>query len=52
MIKTFGKEERIFEITGEPVTETRNCKDCENCNKTYLNEKDIIERVRELGKNQ
>ena len=49
MTEIHGKEEKIFQYTGEPITETQECNDCENCKKRKLSESEIIERVRKLG---
>jgi len=43
------EEEKIFEYTGEPVTETRKCNNCNNCKRRTESEEEIIERVKKLG---
>lgn len=42
--------EEIYRYKGEPTTETRTCLECAQCANREETEKDILERVKKLGK--
>ena len=42
--------EEIYRFQGKKTEETRNCLECQKCENRKEEEKDILERVRNLGK--
>lgn len=45
-----GKMEKIYSFQGKDTEERRSCLDCQKCENRKEEEKDILERVRNLGK--